>query len=70
MKKVIFISAIIIFLGLFTYIFIIKKYANREPLQPVSQTDTKAPPQPSPTTTFNTNDNLDQALQDLDQINN
>lgn len=70
MKKIIFISAVIILIGLVGYIFVIKKSANQEPPQPVSQNEIKVPSQPFPTTTFDTNDNLDQALQELDHINN
>lgn len=68
MKKVIFISAIIILLGLVGYVFVIKKSANREPLQPVSQNKTEAPSQSSSAPTIDVNDNLDQAIQDLDQV--
>lgn len=68
MKKVIFISAIIILLGLVSYVFVIKKSVNREPLQPESQNKTEATSQLSSAPAIDVNDNLDQAIQDLDQI--
>lgn len=68
MKKIIFISAVIILLGFVGYIFVIKKSANREPLQPISQKQTEVPSQLPPATAIDANDNLDQALQDLDQV--
>lgn len=67
MKKVIFISAIIILLGLVSYIFVIKKSVNHEPPQPVLQNKTEVPSQPSSAPAIDVNDNLNQAIQDLDQ---
>jgi len=68
MKKIIFISAVIVLLGLAGYVFVVKKSANRESVEPAPQKAAEAPAQPTPTTTIDSNDNLDQALQDLDQI--
>lgn len=70
MKKTIFISAVIILLGLASYVFVAQKSANRESVQPASQKAAESPAQPSssPATVIEINDNLDQALQDLGQI--
>ena len=68
MKKSIVIAIVIILLGLAGYVFVAKKSANRGVLQPTSQKQTEALSQPSPITSIDTNDNLDQALQDLNQV--
>jgi flagellar basal body-associated protein FliL len=72
MKKFIFISAVIILLGLAGYVFVVKKSVKRESVEQAPQKAAEAPaqtsPAPSPAATIDTNDNLDQALQDLDQI--
>jgi len=68
MKKSIVIVIVIIFLGVAGYVFVAKKSANREVLQSTSQKQTEVLSQPFPITSIDTNDNLDQALQDLDQV--
>lgn len=68
MKKIIFIGTVIILFGLAGYIFITQKSANREVLQLTSQGQTEALSQPSSAKLVDAKDNLDQALQDLDQI--
>ena len=68
MKKSIVIAIVIILLGVAGYVFVAKKSANRGVLQPTSQKQTEVLPQPSPITSIDTNDNLDQALQDLNQV--
>jgi len=68
MKKSIVIAIVIILLGVAGYVFVAKKSVNREVIQPTSQKQTEALSQPSPKTSIDTNDNLDQALQDLNQV--
>jgi len=68
MKKIIFIGVVIILLGVAGYVFVANKSTNREVLQPTSQKQTEVLSQPSPITSIDTNDNLDQALQDLNQV--
>jgi hypothetical protein len=72
MKKIIFISAVIILLGVAGYVFVAQKFVKREPVQLAPQKSVEMPVQPplvsSSPATIDTNDNLDQALQDLDQI--
>jgi len=70
MKKGILIAIIIILLGLAGYVFVGQKSVKRESVQSAPQKSVEAPAQPSssPAAVIDTNDNLDQALQDLDQI--
>jgi flagellar basal body-associated protein FliL len=68
MKKGILIAIIIIILSLAGYVFVVKKSANRESIQTAPQKSAAPPVQPSPAAAIDTNDNLDQALQDLGQI--
>jgi hypothetical protein len=70
MKKGILIAIIIIILGLAAYGLITQKSGKRESIEPAPQNSVEAPTQPSPApaTTIDINDNLDQALQDLEQI--
>jgi flagellar basal body-associated protein FliL len=68
MKKIIVIAiAMIILLGFAGYVFVAKKSANRESVQP-AQKETETPAQPIPKTMIDTNDNLDEALQDLELV--
>jgi hypothetical protein len=70
MKKGIFIAAVIIFLGLAGYVFVGQKSMKRESGEPAPQKSIEAPAQPipAPATAIDINDNLDQALQDLEMI--
>jgi cell division protein FtsX len=68
MKKIIFISAVIILLGLAGYVFVVKKSVRRESAESVPQKFVEVSVQPSPAAAIDINDNLDQALQDLDQV--
>jgi flagellar basal body-associated protein FliL len=77
MKKSVLVAiilVIIIFLGFAGYVFVVKKSVNRESIESTPQKIVEAPVQPpsvsSSTVIIDTNDNLDQALQDLDQLNN
>ncbi len=67
MKKGILITVGIVLLGFAGYVFVAQKSTNREIVQPTSQKQIEAPSQPSSAISIDTNDNLDQALQDLDQ---
>jgi hypothetical protein len=69
MKRFILISAVIILLGLAGYVFVAKKYVKRESVGPMPQKAAEVPTQPSPApAALDLNDNLDQALQDLEMI--
>jgi len=70
MKKIIVISVIIIFLGLAGYVFVVQKSLKRESVESAPQTSVEALPQPfsTPAATIDVNDNLDQALEDLDML--
>jgi len=68
MKKSILIAIVIILLGFAGYVFVVKKSVKRESAEPMPQKAAEAPAHPTPTTTVDTNDNLDQALQDLEMI--
>jgi len=72
MKKGILIAAIIVLLGLAGYVFVAQKFVKRESVEPAPQKSVEAPVQPpsvsSSPATIDTNDNLDEALKDLDQI--
>jgi len=68
MKKIYLIAIIIILLGLAGYVFVAKKPLKRGSVEPAPQKAVETPTQPTPAATIDTNDNLDEALKDLDQI--
>ena len=68
MKKSIVIAIVIILLGVASYVFVAQKSANRESVQPATRKSTESLAQPTPAAAIDTNDNLDQALQDLDMV--
>jgi hypothetical protein len=72
MKKIIFISAVIILLISFAgYLVVTKKPLEHETVElPPQKAIERTVVQPTPKATIDINDNLDQALQDLEQINN
>jgi uncharacterized protein YxeA len=68
MKKVI-IAIIIILLSVVSYVFLVKESAIRKSvLQKEPAKMVEAPKETAPSITINTNDNLDEALQDLEQL--
>jgi uncharacterized protein YxeA len=68
MKKVI-IAIIIILLSVVSYVFLVKESAIRKSvLQKEPAKMVEVPKETAPSITINTNDNLDEALQDLEQL--
>jgi uncharacterized protein YxeA len=68
MKKVI-IAIIIILLSVISYVFLVKESTKQESvLQKEPAKMVEVPKETTPPVTINTNDNLDEALQDLEQL--